>query len=100
MATKYSVQDCVDIANGKAQIEKELNWGDVIDDLDLKRLTDYCWAHQTELEYVLVPYFVMCGAVAGKETKIQSGMIRPGRTNLFVLVRQYMSHIYLKLFRF
>ena len=87
MASKYTVQDCVDIANGKSQIEPELNWGAIIDDFDLQRLTDFCWAHQTEFEYVFVPYIVMSGAVTGKKTKIQSGMIKPGRTNLYLLVK-------------
>lgn len=82
----YNLDDFVAIATGRAQLQPNVDWTKLIDEETLKKIEQYCWAHNTELEYLLIPFFVMNAAVTGKQTNVESGLVKPGRTNLYLLV--------------
>ena len=84
----YDTDDFVALATGKAQLQQNIDWGKLFETQTLRNIAQYCEAHYTEVEYVVVPYFAMCSAVTGKQTIIDSGLLRPGRTNLYLLVSQ------------
>lgn len=76
----------VAIATGKAQLQQNIDWRQLLDAEILQKIEKYCWAHYTEIEYVLVPFFVMNGAVTGNQTIVESGLAKEGRTNMYLLV--------------
>lgn len=87
---KYKVADCVPLAAANAELQKGMEWEKLFQKELLEKLEEFCRAHNTELEYVLVPFFAMSSAVTGKLTKVQSGLLRQGRSNFYLLV----SHVY------
>ena len=80
--TNFSTRDLVDIPNGKCQLEDDLDWDTLFcDSLAVSCLKNYSLAHNTELEFILVPYFVMCGATVGNQENIHCGTATTGRSN-------------------
>ena len=92
--TDFTTKESVDIATGKCQLEREIDWGSLFTDTSIvSNLMNYSLAHNTELDFILVPYFVMCGTIVGNKSDIHCGAITPGRTNQYLLVSSFFLYV-------
>lgn len=89
---KTNYEHYVDLAAGYSQLEKDLDWELILSVDEIMELKAYSSLNRTEIDYVLGPYFVMCGAVLGKNVHV--GVVNNphvcGRGNVYLLVRTFL----------